>query len=94
MAGDPTDVSLGEVGRALHALQEEIRALRGEHVRRDLYDAHRQATDEKLDRLRSELTDRDARADADRRMVRGALIAAALTLAVQLVMAYLAAQAL
>lgn len=35
------DVTPGEIVRTLRGLQEEIRALRGEHVRRDLYEAHR-----------------------------------------------------
>ncbi len=55
------DVSNGEIVRTLRSLQEEIRALRGEHVRRDLYEAHKAATDAELARI-----DQRCRADLDR----------------------------
>lgn len=45
------EVTLGEIGRTLRGLQDEIRALRGEHVRRDLYEAHKAATDAELARI-------------------------------------------
>lgn len=45
------DVSPGEIVRTLRGLQEEIRALRGEHVRRDLYEAHRATMEAELARV-------------------------------------------
>jgi len=45
------DVSNGEIVRTLRGLQDEIRALRGEHVRRDLYEAHKAALDAELLRV-------------------------------------------
>lgn len=45
------DVTNGEIVRTLRGLQDEIRALRGEHVRRDLYDAHRTAMEAELTRI-------------------------------------------
>lgn len=45
------DVTNGEIVRTLRGLQDEIRALRGEHVRRDLYEAHRAAMEAELTRI-------------------------------------------
>lgn len=50
-AAPAADVTLGEIVRSLQSLQEEIRALRGEHVRRDLYDAHRATMEANLARI-------------------------------------------
>lgn len=85
--GQPEGVTLGEISRTLHALQEEIRALRGEHVRRDLYDAHRQATAAEIAQIRTELDRRDDDRTQTRRMVYGVGLAAALSLATQLITA-------
>lgn len=45
------DVTPGEIVRTLRGLQDDIRALRGEHVRRDLYEAHRAALEAEMARL-------------------------------------------
>lgn len=45
------EVTLGEIVRTLQGLQEDIRALRGEHVRRDLYEAHRTAMEASVARV-------------------------------------------
>jgi len=47
----PADVTFGEIVRTLEALRGEISALRGEHVRRDLYDAHRATMEANLARI-------------------------------------------
>jgi hypothetical protein len=54
-----TGVTLGEIVRALGDLREEIRALRSEHVRRDLYEAHRAETQAEMRRLESQIQQRD-----------------------------------
>jgi hypothetical protein len=84
--GDERDgMTLGEVARALADLRDEIRALRGEHVRRDLYEAHRAAMEAEVARLRQVVEgDRLDRA-ALRRSVVLAVSGAALSLLVQLV---------
>jgi uncharacterized protein (DUF2252 family) len=50
------DVTFGEIVRSLEALQQEIRALRGEHVRRDLYDAHRLQIEASVARVEADCT--------------------------------------
>lgn len=45
------DVTPGEIVRTLRGLQDEIRALRGENVRRDLYEAHRAAAEAEMARI-------------------------------------------
>lgn len=51
---DVEDVTLGEIVRAIGDLRADIRALRGEHVRRDLYEAHRATFTADVERLREE----------------------------------------
>jgi len=79
------DVTPGEIVRTLRGLQEEIRALRGEHVRRDLYEAHRATVAADISRIDEAVkqTERD-------RKNRGwainlALIGAGLSLLVQFI---------
>lgn len=55
VADSVEDVTLGEIVRTLADLREEIRALRGEHVRRDLYEAHRAAVAADIERLTREI---------------------------------------
>lgn len=85
------EVTLGEIVRTLQALQEDIRALRGEHVRRDLYEAHRMAMtaevqriDERDQRETDRLNERFDRQESDRsssrKQVVGAFITAGLAL--------------
>jgi len=95
----PGDVTFGEIVRSLQALQEEIRALRGEHVRRDLYEAHRLAMaaevtriDERDQRETERLNERFDRQEesrnASRKQVLGALVTAVLSLAVNVIMLF------
>lgn len=88
-------VTLGEIGRRLVDLAQEVRALRAEHVRRDLYDAHRAATEaaiSSLDRrhesemtqLRETLADRERERQSMKRLVMAAVLAAGLSLLTQL----------
>lgn len=48
------EVTPGEIVRTLRGLQEEIRALRGEHVRRDLYEAHKAQMEAEVGRVRDQ----------------------------------------
>jgi serine phosphatase RsbU (regulator of sigma subunit) len=90
------DVTPGEIVRTLRGLQEEIRALRGEHVRRDLYAAERAAQaaeiariDERcradLARLEREVATREQERVTMRRGVTLAVLAAGLALLGQIV---------
>jgi len=86
-------VTHGEIVRGLRELREEIRALRGEHVRRDLYDAHRATVGADVSRLEVRLEQVNARlddAEGDRATFRRSLtlvgLTAALSLLVQLVL--------
>ena len=54
MAETVEDFTLGEIVRSLKDVREELRALRGEHVRRDLYEAHRAAVAADIERLTKE----------------------------------------
>lgn len=74
------DVTLGEIVRSIADLRADIRALRGEHVRRDLYEAHRATFTADVERLSSEF-----KAQRDERKTRAwqinlAVIAAGLSL--------------
>jgi len=79
------DVTPGEIVRTLRGLQDEIRALRGEHVRRDLYEAHRATTTAELARLENEMNARERDRAAMRRQVTIAAVGAGLALLVQLI---------
>jgi hypothetical protein len=58
------EVTSGEIVRTLRGLQDEIRALRGEHVRRDLYEAQRAAQGAELARIDERLKTDIARVEA------------------------------
>lgn len=86
MSGDVQDVTLGEIVRSLTDLREELRALRGEHVRRDLYEAHRATVAAELARIERKVdVDADGRSTT-RRMATVAVLSAVLTLGVNLVL--------
>lgn len=80
------DVGPGEIVRTLRGLQEEIRALRGEHVRRDLYEAHRAATASELARLEQTVAAREQDRTTMRRQATLAVLGAGLALLGQFVM--------
>lgn len=84
---DATDVTLGEIVRSLTDLREEIRALRGEHVRRDLYEAHRAEIGATLGRLEDQLRARDEERTMWRRQITLAVVSAGLSMLVTLVVA-------
>ncbi len=79
------DVSLGEIVRGLADVRDEIRALRTEVVRRDIYEAHRMATQSELARLRSEIDGWTRDRTQTRRQALIAIYTAGLTLVLQLV---------
>lgn len=90
-------VTLGEIVRTLNDVREEIRALRSEHVRRDLYEAHRATVAAEMARiertcadetaeLRREIQhDREGR-DGLRRAVTVAVIACAVSFVLSLIL--------
>lgn len=85
-------VSNGEIARQLTALTVEVRELRRELVRRDVYEAERRADAAVVDGLRADMEAMAARVDRaeeDRRSTRRgatlAVLAAVLSLGVQLV---------
>jgi hypothetical protein len=82
-------VTHGEIVRGLRELREEIRALRGEHVRRDLYEAHRAVANADIARLDARLDEQDKERAAYRRQITLAVIAAMLSLLVQLLLVVL-----
>lgn len=51
---------LDAVGERIDTMAAEVRALRSEHVRRDLYEAHRSATEAELRRI-AERCEQDAK---------------------------------
>ena len=79
------DVTPGEIVRTLRGLQEEIRALRGEHVRRDLYEAHRATVAADIARLDKALSDAENDRKTRNRSVNAALVTAGLSLLVQFI---------
>lgn len=84
MSDEPT---LGEIGRGVTDLKAEIRLLRGELVRADVYAANRQVDDVRIGAVEAGLQQiRDA-SQAVRRLVYGALLTAGAGIAVQITFA-------
>lgn len=89
MADEP---SLGEIGRGVADLKNDLRALRGELVRADVYQANR-ATDEiRIKAVEAELVQMKSDRAAMRRLVYTALLAAAGSTAVQVITALVSQQ--
>lgn len=77
MGDEPNGVTLSELGRMMNDVKEELRALRGEHVRRDLYDAHRASVAADIDRQREDIARVERKVDqaeADKATTRRALL--------------------
>lgn len=74
-ADEPTP---GEILRGLTEIREELRALRSDLVRRDVYDAHRAEMDRRVQQIEEDRT-------ALRRTVYGAILVAVLSVIVQIV---------
>jgi hypothetical protein len=82
---DVQDVTLGEIVRSLTDLREEIRALRAEHVRRDLYEAHRATFVAELARVERKVDTENESRTTGRRAATVAILGAGLSLLVQLI---------
>ena len=87
--GEPT---LGEIGRTLADVKEDIRALRGELVHREVYAAdlrltevRQTATDTRIAALEARLMAADEERKGLRRMVLGAALTAGLAVLAQLI---------
>lgn len=90
------DVTPGEIVRTLRGLQDEIRALRGEHVRRDLYEAHRASVaadlarlDKTVEQIEKDVTARFDRQEQEKKskslVVYSALVVAGIGLLIQFI---------
>jgi len=84
MADDP---SLGEVVRLVGDLKLDLRGLRGELVRRDVYEAHLAANDLRLKAIENDLQRAADERSATRRLVIGAVLMAAGSAATQVIAA-------
>jgi hypothetical protein len=81
-AGDDDGMTLGEIGRRLLDLVAEVRGLRAEVVRRDVYGADRRADDRRLSAVEARQTRDEADRAALRRLVYAALLSTAGSVAV------------
>ena len=70
------DVTLGEIDRRLRDLTEEIRGLRTELVRRDVYDANRITDGQRLFALEQKVMDAESERRVMRRLVYGGVMTA------------------
>lgn len=84
MSDEPT---LGEIGRGVTDLKAEIRLLRGELVRADVYAADRRVDDVRITAVEAGLKQIQDAAIATRRLVYGALITAFAGAALQIAVA-------
>jgi hypothetical protein len=86
------DVTLGEIGRQIADVKHDLRGLRAEVVRRDVYDSHRSSIIENLNRVNAEVSQLETRINtqeesrnAMRRAIALAGIGAIMSLIVNLV---------
>lgn len=84
VSDEPT---LGEIGRGVGNLQAEIRLLRGELVRADVYAADRRVDEVRITAVEVALREIREAAAAMRRLVYGALLTAAFGAAIQIAVA-------
>lgn len=77
--------TLGEIARVVYAIQQDVRGFRTEHVRSDVYTVAHTALKDRITDLEREIAAAAAARQADRRLVAGSLLAAALSLVVQFV---------
>lgn len=80
-------VTLGEIGRRLADLQADVRALRGEVVRADVYAANRARDEDRFRALETNVTAIQEDRNTTRRLVYAAMLTAAGGFVVQLVTA-------
>jgi hypothetical protein len=74
MADEPT---LGEINRSVQDVKNELRAMRGELVRGDVYTANRSADDLRIRAVEADLKRIEDDRSAMRRLVYGAIFSAA-----------------
>ena len=82
--------TLGEIGRGVGEVKAELRALRGELVRQDVYQANRAADEIRMKVLEADVNQMQNDRTAMRRLVYGALFAAFCSAGVQIVVAFAA----
>lgn len=86
---DPDAPTLGEIARTLYDVRQDLRAMRGEHVRADVYAVAHRALQEKVSELQRDLEAMSEARRSYQRMAAGALIAAGGSLLVQFVITVL-----
>jgi len=83
----PDDITLGEIGRRLADLQADVRLLRGEVVRHDVYAANQARDEVRLRAIETDIAAIQEDRNSTRRLVYAALTTAAGGFVVQLVTA-------
>lgn len=81
-SNEPT---LGEIGRNLYDMREDLRALRGELVHKDVYYAERRTLEDSIRSVETQLAVTREDRKTLHRMVIGALLAAGLSILVNLI---------
>jgi hypothetical protein len=89
---DPDGPTLGEIARVAYDIRQELRAMRAEHVRTDVYAVAHKAILDKINDLEAEVRDFRETRRAYQRMAVGAIVAAAGSLVVQFVITVLGNQ--
>lgn len=80
-------ITLGEIGRRLSDVQQELRLLRGEVVRSDVYAAHRARDEDRFRAIEADIAAIQEDRNSTRRLVYAALATAGGGFVVQLVVA-------
>jgi hypothetical protein len=80
--------TLGEIGRRVSDVMAELRAIRAELVRRDVYDANRSTDELRVRAIEEDLAQSRQDRGAMRRLVYGALFSAAGSVVVQVIATY------
>lgn len=81
----PAEPTLAEIGRQLQELREDLRELRGELVRTDVYRAEQRTVEQRMHSIETRLAVSEEDRKALRRMVIGAGIAAIASMLVNMV---------
>jgi hypothetical protein len=84
--------SLGEVNRNVTELRSDLRSIRGELVRADVYAANRAADELRIKAVETELAEMQADRASMRRLVFAALLTAGGAAAVQAISAFVSSQ--
>jgi hypothetical protein len=82
---DTEAVTLGEIGRLVSDVRSEVRALRGDVVRKDVYDAEQRTADVRIRAVEAQIKAIQDGGTAMRRLVYAALLTAGGGAVVQLV---------